>query len=366
MCRKLVFLIAVLGLVSTAWAVDLNPPPWRGEPGSLMSHWTYDEDAPPGYGVLPDTAPQYPRVDAADVESFVPHPHKTDPGDYIDRAYAEGWIWDTYWEPGGWVPAGELYPGADYSKAGMQLWAGGSDIWIGPGPDDYAYPPPTWNASYGGRTGVLSDFAMGSWDVFNFSSDPPQPEKHIWVQLTWMPEDPTEPVTWEYELEAFTDAPMIEATWIEEAGWVFDNYFDEYEGPLSEAPPSFDEWERWWEPAYWEEGAWQNGGWIGWGQAWFEEVFWAEAGWNFEEIYDAFYGGELVPFEDIDLGDGWTLSKFLIVADIFNPDVEFLGLFPSLPIALDQIVIDTICIPEPITISLLGLGGLLLIRRRKR
>ena len=202
---------------------------------------------------------------------------------------------------------------------------------------------------------------MGSWDLFNYSSDPPQPEKWLWIQMTWMPEDPTEPVTWEYELETFTDVGIGETWWREAAGWIDESSWGEwFEGPVSEYPGGWGEWDESW----WAEGTWFV--WDGEITFWQEDIYWEEAGWHSAMTYDAYYGGEIVPFEDIDLGDGWTLSKFLIVADVFNPDVEFLGLFPSLPIALDEIVIDTICIPEPITISLLGLGGLLLIRRRKR
>ena len=32
---------------------------------------------------------------------------------------------------------------------------------------------------------------------------------------------------------------------------------------------------------------------------------------------------------------------------------------------VDQIVIDTICIPEPVTVCLLGLGALALLRKRR-
>ena len=33
---------------------------------------------------------------------------------------------------------------------------------------------------------------------------------------------------------------------------------------------------------------------------------------------------------------------------------------------VDQLVVDTICIPEPATMSLLALGGLALLRRKRR
>ncbi|MBX3380545.1 MAG: hypothetical protein KF805_10655 [Phycisphaeraceae bacterium] len=42
-------LVAIAG-VSASWAVadDLNPPPWRGQPGSTFQHWTFGPNSPQG------------------------------------------------------------------------------------------------------------------------------------------------------------------------------------------------------------------------------------------------------------------------------------------------------------------------------
>lgn len=49
-----------------------------------------------------------------------------------------------------------------------------------------------------------------------------------------------------------------------------------------------------------------------------------------------------------------------------NPDLEFLCYsFSGIGgVGVDYVIVDTICVPEPLTICLLGLGGLLLRRRR--
>jgi len=393
MCRKLLFLIAVLGLVSIAWADDPSPPDWRGEPGSTVSHWTYDD--PPPLGPSGDPYPSedsYPRIDAADSSSYVSHPDKADPDNYVARATEEFWDIDY-----------PLIPSAAYENFAMQLWG------------DYE-----WTDTYKGRTGVLAPFNMGSWDIFNFWSDPPQPEKDIQIQMTWAPYTIT---TGWYE--------TTDALW---------NYFD------------------WPEPETWDdEGTLMAGATLNLDQDYYDmdETLvnlgpyydTTVEGFNFELEYmpaDGYLGewGEgysyleqLEPDEIIDHGDGWETWKFAFSVEP-NPYVEFIGIFPvgapegdpyemwaseyegpladypadwpppmytwmdgeveycwtwleALPddwdvlwgdpmetwmnqdygpamIALDQIDIDTICIPEPVTISLLGLGGLALIRRKRR
>ncbi|MCF7957746.1 MAG: PEP-CTERM sorting domain-containing protein [Phycisphaerae bacterium] len=49
-----------------------------------------------------------------------------------------------------------------------------------------------------------------------------------------------------------------------------------------------------------------------------------------------------------------------------NPDIEWLAITPQDNlIYIDEAIIDTICIPEPITLCLFGLGGLMLRKKRR-
>ncbi len=62
-------------------------------------------------------------------------------------------------------------------------------------------------------------------------------------------------------------------------------------------------------------------------------------------------------------GDNWYHTTFLYEI-VPNPNIETITI--SGTIMVDELVIDTICVPEPATMSLLVIGGIaLLIRRRK-
>jgi len=66
--------------------------------------------------------------------------------------------------------------------------------------------------------------------------------------------------------------------------------------------------------------------------------------------------------DDLDLGDGWTHSIFSIYIWP-NPNSEWIAVKGD--IEVDQIVVDTICIPEPATVLLLFAGGVAALRKKR-
>jgi hypothetical protein len=48
-----------------------------------------------------------------------------------------------------------------------------------------------------------------------------------------------------------------------------------------------------------------------------------------------------------------------------NPDKELIFSYFASGAAVDYVAVYTVCVPEPLTISLLGFGGLMLWRKRR-
>jgi hypothetical protein len=69
----------------------------------------------------------------------------------------------------------------------------------------------------------------------------------------------------------------------------------------------------------------------------------------------------------ITLGGGWFHSTFHYILP-FNPEREFYQIINNSDSKLyvDQVVLDTICVPEPATMAGLGFGLLLIARRMRR
>ena len=68
------------------------------------------------------------------------------------------------------------------------------------------------------------------------------------------------------------------------------------------------------------------------------------------------------------LVDGWIHEVWAMTAPL-NPEYEWFefGFAEGQGVYIDQIVIETLCyVPEPATMALLGLGSLLMIRRKRR
>ncbi|MBN2376805.1 MAG: PEP-CTERM sorting domain-containing protein [Sedimentisphaerales bacterium] len=81
------------------------------------------------------------------------------------------------------------------------------------------------------------------------------------------------------------------------------------------------------------------------------------------ETTPGFAGIELV--SDYALDSNYDILTLLITIEP-NPDSETIELRPNdCTMYIDQIIVDTRCIPEPMSMVLLGLGAVALIRRRK-
>lgn len=53
--KKLLLIAAAVALLTpAALAHDLNPPPWRGDPGSTFQHWTFDAPPPNPAQIAPE------------------------------------------------------------------------------------------------------------------------------------------------------------------------------------------------------------------------------------------------------------------------------------------------------------------------
>ncbi|MHC4186192.1 MAG: PEP-CTERM sorting domain-containing protein, partial [Planctomycetota bacterium] len=104
-----------------------------------------------------------------------------------------------------------------------------------------------------------------------------------------------------------------------------------------------------------------------------KKEIWIQLTWKPTDV-DFFLPNEpligVAPFESMEMSrqdsvgqDGWVSSLFMI--DIWpNPSEEWISIKGD--IMVDDLTIDTYCIPEPVTILLLGVGGALITITGKR
>lgn len=135
----------------------------------------------------------------------------------------------------------------------------------------------TWEDIIDGRQGVWP--LSGTIDIEIPNYPDPNPEKWIWVQLTWKPQ-----VVGDYALDVRA-APELSGDWVDGA-----------------------------------------------------------------------------PINEILLPDGWIHTTYEMILP-YNP--EFEQVFIGGTVFVDELVIDTYCVPEPATMGLLAFGGLMMIRRRR-
>ena len=333
MMNKLVVLVVALAIAAPALADDLIPPWWADDgyggrvmptgqdpcdpfrytgpeqlQGSTYSAWTYDDPCnvfgPYGPGGAPEG--DYP-----DTSWFVSHPDKEDP-----------------WHEVG----GEQFSG--------QYWAENEDPCA-----------PLWYESIAGRTGVV-DFYAGSWDLNNFIHT--QPAKDIQLQLTYLTQSGN-PATWSF------GAGYGGMEWVE--GDPCAVPMGEYEGPLSTFDPCMPVLETWLDGT--EAWGWMEEELSAWDPCWVDPLYTWDNSEPHEEWFEEFIDGTLA--NQMTLGDGW-IHEVWTVSFPLNPEFEWVegGWAEEGGVLLDQAVIDTLCyVPEPATMVLLGLGSLLMIRRKR-
>jgi hypothetical protein len=90
---------------------------------------------------------------------------------------------------------------------------------------------------------------------------------------------------------------------------------------------------------------------------------WPDPLWTWSDT-EFWFDGELIDQQL--LTDGWIHEVWAITLDL-NPYAEWFEFGYAEGVIIDQIIIETLCyVPEPATMVLLGLGSLMMIRRKKR
>ena len=99
-----------------------------------------------------------------------------------------------------------------------------------------------------------------------------------------------------------------------------------------------------------------------------EKIIWIQLTWmpqapgNVPTVWETTYGVDAMEAGSMPLDGLWVHSVYEIILPE-NPPFEIVRIDGG--INVDQLVIDTICIPEPATIGLLALGGLAALRRKR-
>jgi hypothetical protein len=95
---------------------------------------------------------------------------------------------------------------------------------------------------------------------------------------------------------------------------------------------------------------------------WIQLTWEAQAIGNRPTVWETITGAPATLLSETPIGGSWLLTTYLIHL-IPNPQFEIVRIDGG--IMVDELVIDTICVPEPGTTALFALGGLLLLRRRR-
>jgi len=95
---------------------------------------------------------------------------------------------------------------------------------------------------------------------------------------------------------------------------------------------------------------------------WIQLTWEAQAPGNRPTVWETISGEYGTIVSEVSVGGSWLLTTYNIHL-IPNPSFENVRIDGG--IMVDELVIDTICIPEPGTLALFGLGGLVLFLRRR-
>jgi len=151
--------------------------------------------------------------------------------------------------------------------------------------------------------------------------------------------------------------------------WVPENYNNPYGTPYIYTYYQDENWYGYWEGRQGVMEPWANEMYINlpnvpnpddWKIVWVQMTWWSAwgygPGFSFSDP-----PGQVMNEQQTDLGGGWFHSLYEIWIP-GNPPFEMVAFYTDQ--YFDQIIVDTICIPEPASLGLLGLAGLVLLRRR--